>query len=242
LHKKEVECIYEAIEDFKMKNKDKTLSGREIEYSDKEALRLLTIAGKYMVDKNSKDNYDAESRFVDSNEFSKKEINKTIEYLKTESVGLHFIDTYKGSMKPQEYFTSTKEQKEDSSWKPNTTIGLYDASLETAPAIKGAVTVFNATKTVSPVIVQGGKNLINKADGFYDWTTLGLINKVNDVAPNLINRYLYNSTKVTNNINDFIGSGLPGTTPSSSKWGSRGFLGAYIYEKYQYLEENRKDK
>lgn len=225
LHKKEVEFIYEAIEDFKMKNKGKTLTGREIEYSDKKALRLLTIAGKYMVDKSSKDNYDAKSRFVDSNEFSKEEINKTIEYLKTESKGLNFIDTYKESMKPQEYFTSTKEQYEDSNHRPDRILGLDNQGIgPIIPIARVGQTLGNTTKEISPVIIQ-------KTSQAYDDVTLGITNKMLNITPK--------TEQIIDITSDVVNSYLPGV-PSYNYIGlGTALIGNYVYE-YPELGDDTK--
>ncbi len=87
------------------------------------------------------------------------------------------------------------------------------------------------------------KSIGKVVDDTYSDMTIGAIKQANKLVPSSINNYLSKPSNVTNNLNDFIGSSLPGTTPSSSKWGARGFLGAYAYEKYrQSEEENKKDE
>jgi len=58
-------------------------------------------------------------------------------------------------MKSQSFFTSTKDQFKDNSWTPESTIGLYDASLETVPVAKGAIAVTKTVVNTSKSTPQG---------------------------------------------------------------------------------------
>ncbi len=102
------------------------------------------------------------------------------------------------------------------------------------------------TKVSSLVIIQSGKGGIQKADKFYDDVTLGVINKTNNVAPNLTNKYLSNNVKITENGLDFINSTLPHGLPNPSISGAIGFGGVQIYNSkdlvLDYIQEQLNNK
>jgi len=132
-------------------------------------------------------------------------------------------------------FTSTPSQFINNEYTLDSSVRLEDQSYILFPSTKVGETFYTAGKEVGPVVVR-------QTGQVYDDVTLGVINQANNVAPNLTNKYILdsrNSVQYIENITDYIGSGLPGTTPASSKWGARGFLSGYIYEKYNQMQENK---
>ncbi len=120
-----------------------------------------------------------------STPFPKEQLLKDIkEFLEIQSKGLSFADRYKESMTSQPYFTATNEQLKDSNWKPDITVGLEDSSYIIFPTGKVGQTVANGTKGVSPIIQKGGQ--------IYDDVTLGAIQGMNKIAPDLIGKYIIN--------------------------------------------------
>ena len=161
--------INSSINDFKSQNKDKYLNGTQKEYSDDKAQRLLTAAAKILVDSESKEDYDANSNYVNQNEFSQKEIDNAINYLQTNSQGETFQIQSPDLETPQQLFTSTQEQKDDSNYNPNAhQNGLTDTSLETIPLIKAGVTTIKAGVEVAPSVVSGGKSVVNSLNQIDD--------------------------------------------------------------------------
>ncbi|RXJ69110.1 hypothetical protein CRV08_03615 [Halarcobacter ebronensis] len=203
------------------------------EYTDKQALALLTTAAKYMLDEDSQNNYDENIHDIGVNQFTKKELNNAIEYLKTNSQGQYFIDTYKESMKAQPYFTATKEQKEDNDWTPDFTVDLYNQGVGPIflPTRVGTV-IGNGVKEVSPIIIGGTGQL-------YDDVTLKAISKAYNIAPNLTSKYILNNTKINESIIDGITDYYLLGIPSNSKVGY--LIGGYGLVS-DYLDKNKDNK
>ena len=105
-------------------------------------------------------------------------------------------------MKPQAYFTSTSVQFKDSSWTPDKIQGLGDSNdilfITAKPIINTAKTLINMSKVVSPVLVKGGKKILNKASKDYDDLTLGMTKQVNQIVPKV------NNVKAQQNVQDFV--------------------------------------
>ena len=183
LHQDEIKFIKNNIKNFKSTNKDKTLYGKNVEYSDEKAQRLLTTTAKYMVNKDFKEKYDSNSQYAGINEFSKDEINNAMEYLKTNSQNIYITDIYKESMKSQKAFTATKKQFNNSDYTLDKTIGMEDNSFIFVPSAKIGKNVFNTGKQVSPIVIR-------KTGQVYDDITLGTIKQLNNIAPNMTNKYI----------------------------------------------------
>ena len=207
--------------------------------SKEESLKLLTIAAKYYNDKDTQMNTSAlneeqiEAGYISTTKYTKAQIDEAYNYLLNNSQGETFIDAYKEDMTAQSYFTSTKEQFNNSNYNPNSSVGLEDSSLTFVPTVKVGQTLTTTTKEISPIIIQ-------KTGQVYDDVTLRTINQFNNVAPTLTSKYLNNPTVLTNNTNDFISSALAGI-PENNKWGSKGFLTGYAIEKYIQYKINQEE-
>ena len=235
LHQNEIRFIKNNSKDFASKLVSINLVGKQYTISDKQARKILFEASKYMIDNNSKEKTIDRLKYVVVQGVSKKDLIAGIRYLRQNSKGLSIIDTYKQSMKPQAYFTSTSAQFKDSSWTPDKIQGLGDSSdilfITAKPIISTAKTLINTSKVVSPVLVKGGTKLINKAGQGYDDLTLGAINKINKVIPNTTNKFLNNPTKYTQGGTDAVESYLPYGTPTPSQVGGAIFIGSKIIDK-----------
>ena len=172
----------------------------------------------------------------------KKILNEAYNYLLNNSQGETFIDAYKEDMTAQSYFTSTKEQFNNSNYNPNSSVGLEDSSLTFVPTVKVGQTLTTTTKEVSPIIIQ-------KTGQVYDDVTLGIIQGSNSVVPNITNKYILdptNSLKIIGFgevVNDIFNESSP--IPSTVK----GTIGSLlnnisneneksIQEKLNYLNKN----
>ncbi len=232
LHQNEIKMIKSLAEDFSKK--------KDISINEAEA--LLYLSAKYENDQKFQNSTaiiteeQIEKGYISLIKYTQKDIKSAIENLKTKSEGLFFIDTYKESMKPQEYFTSTSEQFKDNNWIPDSTIGLGNQGVGPfVPVTRVGQTLGTATKEISPVIIQSGKRGIQKADKFYDNVTLEVINKANNVAPNLTNKYLSNNVKINQNlidvITDFNLLGIPSPSKVGYGVGGYGLIKDYLDKK-----------
>lgn len=181
-----------------------------------------------------------EAGYISTTKYTKAQIDEAYNYLLNNSQGETFIDAYKEDMTAQSYFTSTKEQFNNSNYNPNSSVGLEDSSFETIPLFKTGITTIKAGVEVVPSVFNASKIVVNKTGQVYDDVTLGTINQFNNVAPNLTSKYLGNPVKITENGLDYIGSILPGI-PENNKWGSRGFLTGYAIEKYIQYKINQEE-
>ena len=147
-------------------------------------------------------------------------------------------------MESQEYFTSTPEQFKDSDWTPNSTIGMGNQLLGPVTPVAGSITSTTASKVITSVF-NNSKYLINNSGKVYDDLTLGTIDQINKVAPNLTNKYIldpYNSLKIIGGIeitNDVLNesSPIPGTV--------KGTIGSTMYnvgKEIKSLIENDNDE
>ncbi|WP_152021169.1 hypothetical protein [Aliarcobacter butzleri] len=223
LHQKEVEFLKDNVKNFKeyIKGKYNPVQEAYVEYYAEE---FLTNGAKYLVDENMKNKIDGDTK---STPFPKEQLLKDIkEFLEIQSKGLSFADRYKESMTSQPYFTSSQEQFKDSNWKPDITVGLEDNSYIIFPTGKVGQTVGNAGKEISPIIIQKGGQL-------YDDVTLGAIQGMNKVSPNLTNNYLKNPSIYIQGVDDIITSILPGI-PANTKIGVSTFG---VYELYNRDKE-----
>ncbi|MDD2581701.1 MAG: hypothetical protein PHR66_06890 [Desulfuromonadaceae bacterium] len=214
LHKEEVKFLQNNIEKFKeyIANKYSIVQGAIISANAEE---LLTQGAEYLVDENMKNSIDNNTT---SRAFPKEQLLQNIkEFLEIQSQGLYFTDTYKESMTPQGYFTTTDEQYKDSNWKPDSSIRLEDNSLMFLPSTKVAQTLGTATKEVSPIIIQ-------KTGQVYDDVTLGITNKMLNITPK--------TEQIIDITSDVINSYLPGV-PSNNfiGLGTSVFGTFYGYEK-----------
>ena len=226
LHQKEVEFLKDNVKNFKeyIKGKYNPVQEAYVEYYAEE---FLTNGAKYLVDENMKNKIDGDTK---STPFPKEQLLKDIkEFLEIQSKGLSFADTYKESMTSQPYFTSSQEQFKDSNWKPDITVGLEDNSYIIFPTGKVGQTVGNGTKDVSFIIIQKGGQL-------YDDVTLGAIQGMNKVAPNLTGKYIINpnnSLKIIGGIevgNDIFNESMPATTKTGILYN--------MYDNYENLIKN----
>jgi len=231
LHQDEEEFIYNMIDDFKSKVTYKTASGKfDVNYTDEQAFKLLTTSAKYMIDQETQETYDDNSRYIGKNSFSQSKLNSAIEYLQTSSQGLTFIDTYKESMSPQSFFTSTKEQHEDSSWTPSSQIALSDQLIGPfIPVTRVGQVLGSTTKEISPVIIQSGKksiDTINKIDNnIGSWIS---IKKDGIPLPTGVKKWTTDNIGY-GDINDGINSSLPPAT----FWGTT----YSIYDNWNIIKE-----
>ena len=115
LHQDEIRFINNNSKDFASKLVSINLVGKQYTISDKQARKILFEALKYMIDNNSKEKSIDRLKYVVVQGVSRKDLIAGIRYLEQNSKGLSIIDTYKQSMKPQAYFTSTSTQFKDSS-------------------------------------------------------------------------------------------------------------------------------
>ncbi len=213
LHRDEIIFIKDKVQDFKSKYKHKTIEGDYKQYDNEKALKLLNIAGKYLVD-------DLENTKVEhgkimvwwSNEFSKEEVIQAANYLKEQSKGKKFIDVYYEDMKSQDFFTATDKQYKDPYYNPSETIGLVDVSLDVIPA--GGLALKAPIENVGKGVVEGVVNqvgkvknnsVLNKLKESIESSPSGHISKVK-INENAI------ELKPTNNlqkelIGDIVGSG-----------------------------------
>ncbi|MCG3671605.1 filamentous hemagglutinin N-terminal domain-containing protein [Aliarcobacter butzleri] len=211
LHQKEVEFLKDNVKNFKeyIKGKYNPVQEAYVEYYAEE---FLTNGAKYLVDENMKNKIDGDTK---STPFPKEQLLKDIkEFLEIQSKGLSFADRYKESMTSQPYFTSSQEQFKDSNWKPDITVGLEDNSYIIFPTGKVGQTVGNAGKEISPIIIQKGGQV-------YDDVTLGAIQGMNKVAPDLTGKYIINpnnSLKIIGGIG--ILDGYYGGSSPSINWGT----------------------
>ena len=184
LHQNEIRFIKNNSKDFASKLVSINLVGKQYTISDKQARKILFEASKYMIDNNSKGKTIDRLKYVVVQGVSKKDLIAGIRYLEQKSKGLSIIDTYKQSMKPQAYFTSTSAQFKDSSWTPDKTQGLGDSSdilfITAKPIISTAKTLINTSKVVSPKVIK-------KTGQVYDDVTLGMTKAVEKVSPTLAN-------------------------------------------------------
>ena len=226
LHQKEVEFLKDNVKNFKeyIKGKYNPVQEAYVEYYAEE---FLTNGAKYLVDENMKNKIDGDTK---STPFPKEQLLKDIkEFLEIQSKGLSFADRYKESMTSQPYFTSSQEQFKDSNWKPDITVGLEDNSYIIFPTGKVGQTVGNGTKDVSFIIIQKGGQL-------YDDVTLGAIQGMNKVAPNLTGKYIINpnnSLKIIGGIevgNDIFNESMPATTKTGILYN--------MYDNYENLIKN----
>lgn len=239
LHKEEVKFLQNNIEKFKeyIANKYSIVQGAIISANAEE---LLTQGAEYLVDENMKNSIDNNTT---SRAFPKEQLLQNIkEFLEIQSQGLYFTDTYKESMTPQGYFTATDEQNKDSNWKPDSSIRLEDSSLTFVPTVKVGQTLSKTTTELSPIIIQ-------KTEQFYDNATLGMIQGINNIAPNITNKYILdptNSLKIIGGIdvaNDIFNESSP--FPSSIKGAYGGLINNFsgedeqsINEKIEYLKQS----
>ena len=184
LHQNEIRFIKNNSKDFASKLVSINLVGKQYTISDKQARKILFEASKYMIDNNSKEKTIDRLKYVVVQGVSRKDLIAGIRYLEQKSKGLSIIDTYKQSMKPQAYFTSTSAQFKDSSWTPDKTQGLDNQGVPLFPAtrlgITGAKAIITTSKVLTPkVIKQTGK--------VYDDVTLGMTKVVEKVSPTLAN-------------------------------------------------------
>ena len=133
LHEKEIEFIKKNAKAF---TKQKGIS-------EKEAQKLLYTSAMYYNNKSSKLWIDANQKEV-GYPYSKQDIRKAFSFLQENSKDKTFIDVYKNNFRQQNYFTSTNEQYNDTSYRPDTSIGLKDESVDTLLFLKGLSGVFSA--------------------------------------------------------------------------------------------------
>ena len=152
------------------------------------AHKILTEAANYLVDKssNNKTKYRLES-VVNPGEVTRKELHKGIEFLQKQSEGIKVNDFALGENGSQQIFTATDQQYKDSSLDIDSNVGIQPTLLGGAeiltPIGRILKTVHTTTKTISPVFINSGKKVLNKADNVFENVTLGAIRKLNDVAP-----------------------------------------------------------
>ena len=141
LHKDEIEFINNKDNINKFKEYYKKQTNKSI--TDKEAMDLLLLSGKYMVNANDNGIINLQNnKFINmfnifgKPEYSKDEINTAMGFLIDKSKGLKFIDNYKEEFTPTNYFSATKEQFYDNNYNPNEAQGLGDMSLVFIPTSK----------------------------------------------------------------------------------------------------------
>jgi len=225
LHQDEIKFIKNNIKNFKSANKDKTLYGKKVEYSDEKAQRLLTTTAKYMVNKDFKEKYDSNSQYAGINEFSKDEINNAMEYLKTNSQNLYITDIYKESMKSQKAFTATKKQFNNSDYTLDKTIGMEDNSFIFVPSAKIGKNVFNAGKQVSPIVIR-------KTGQVYD--NVGRKVYIKQQETPILRHF------GPDEINDIFNESIPASTKIGQLFGTGVGIGNKLYQ--LYIEAQNEDK
>ena len=210
LHQKEIEFINNKDNINKFKEYYKKQTNKSI--TDKEAMDLLLLSGKYMVNANDNGIINLQNnKFINmfnifgKPKYSKDEINTAMGFLIDKSKGLKFIDNYKEEFTPTNYFSATKEQFYDNNYNPNEAQGLGDMSLWFYPMGKIGGSVVKETGGMiyegSKVILQKGSNKVSSLA--IPTTTVGLSDYVN--APTSNNDKLYNGPTDTTLI---IGAGL----------------------------------
>lgn len=225
LHQDEIKFIKGTISKFKSINKDKTLIGREIDYSDSKAQRLLMTAAKYMVDETSQNQFNDNTKYVNQNEFSKAELQTAINYLKSSSNGLAFVDTYKESMLGQKFFTSTPEQFKDSSWTPDNITGLGDQGIGPfVPVGRVGQTLGTGIKEISPSVFKSGKILVGKTGQVYDDIGRKVYIKQQEIP--VVKHF------GADEINDIFNESMPATTKIGQLYGTGVGIGSKLYQMY----------
>ena len=133
LHEKEIEFIKKNALSFAKKRFN---TSNPTKTQIQEATKLLYTSAMYYNDKSSKLWIDANQKEV-GYPYSKQDIRKAFSFLQENSKDKTFIDVYKNNFQQQNYFTSTSEQYNTSSYTPDTTIGLKDESVDTLLFLKG---------------------------------------------------------------------------------------------------------
>ena len=191
--------------------------------SKEESLKLLTIAAKYYNDKDTQMNTPAlneeqiEAGYISTTKYTKAQIDEAYNYLLNNSQGETFIDAYKEDMTAQSYFTSTKEQFNNSNYNPNSSVGLEDSSLTFVPTVKVGQTLTTTTKEISPIIIQK----VNTVDNFVGYYIS--IKKDNLPLPNSIKKWTTDNITY-DDFNDFYNPSMPAST-------AIGGSSAIIYDK-----------
>ncbi|MDD2581707.1 MAG: hypothetical protein PHR66_06920 [Desulfuromonadaceae bacterium] len=238
MHQDEVNKINSQLDDF----------SKKMGISQDEVKELLTTASKYYNDKNAQQNTPAlsdeqiKAGLLSTTKYTKDELDKAYNYLLNNSKGEYFIDVNGENMTPQKMFTSTKEQYNDSNYNPNSSKGLVDSSYVFMPSMKIGQTLSKTTTELSPIIIQ-------KTEQFYDNATLGMIQGINNIAPNITNKYILdptNSLKIIGGIdvaNDIFNESSP--FPSSIKGAYGRLINNFsgedeqsINEKIEYLKQS----
>ena len=226
----EVNFISDNIEKIKEELSNKygshTMNGKTLQLN---AEQVALQAAKYMVDGDFAKSKTGSS--IVTNEATLKEVGAIL--LKM-SDGKYIRNNYVDGT-TEKMFTATKKDYNNPNADPDNEKGLGDQGVVIVPTTRVVQVIGSGVKSVSPVIIQSSKNIVNKADKVYDNASLGLINKVNDVAPSFTNKYLLNNVKINENsidaITDYYLLGIPSPSKLGYGIGGYGLITDYLNKK-----------
>ena len=199
--------INKNINDFKNNNKTKYLNGDKRTYTKEETKRLLTLAGKYIVDKDTQDEFDDNNKDIGINEFSKDEINNAINYLNIKSQGLKIKGNVENPVN-RDMFSATQEEFIDKDFNFNTNgTQIDDAGLPFIPS----KTIVNSSIKTGKIVVKGTKKAIDKLNKIDDDVGRYVQYQKDKLPSNKFNNWITKETD-QNVVNDIFNESLPPST------------------------------
>jgi len=222
----EVNFIYDNIDKIKEKLSNKyghhTLYGKNLQLN---AEQVALQAAKYMVDGDFAKSKTGSS--IVTNEATLKEVGAIL--LKM-SDGKYIRNNYVDGT-TEKMFTATKKDYNNPNADPDNEKGLGDQGVVIVPTTRVVQVIGSGVKSVSPVVIQGGKNAIKKVDKIDNAIGSYIsIKKDNLPLPSKVKKWTTDKVSYED-INDFYNPSLPPTT-------AIGGASAIIYDKGKELIKN----